>query len=141
MIKLKNGFPVLTESFLAILNTVNRTINQRVHYKTDAALYEKADFWTIAQTEGDCEDYSLAKKKALIEAGVPKEFIRICTAWVEGPNGEVGKGGYHAILAVDTDGGTLILDNRYKDLHYWEDMPYKWHLREIPGKFIWEKIH
>ena len=35
---------------------VNEQINQSVKYKSDMNLYQKLEHWTVAITEGDCEE-------------------------------------------------------------------------------------
>ena len=79
--------------------------------------YGKRDYWCIPQGGfGDCEDFALAKKRALENQGVPS---CLATCWTE-------TGGYHAVLVVRTDQGDYVLDNRYESVWGWNDLPYKW---------------
>lgn len=135
--------PELTEDNLAImegnhvsireLNHINTEVNNATQYKSDMTLYENSEFWTIANGAGDCEDYALAKREKLIEAGWPRECVKLACCWTD-------TGVYHAVLTVDTTDGTYVLDNRSTMVIAWEKLPYKWHMREIPGEDTWELI-
>lgn len=64
------------------VNLVNAHINNALTYKTDIELWGKKDYWaspveSLAQGEGDCEDYAIAKYFSLIELGVPEDKIRL----------------------------------------------------------------
>lgn len=115
------------------IRTVNSEVNRRVHYKTDAALYRKEDFWEIASSEGDCEDYALAKRKALMERGFPTDALRLAICEVPGAGG-------HAVLTIDTDLGCYVLDNIASDVVPWKTLNYVWLYRQIPGKRQWQKL-
>ena len=49
-----------------IAEQVNKEINESVKYRRDIDLYQKPEHWTVAITEGDCEDYALAKRKKVV---------------------------------------------------------------------------
>ncbi|MEB2525609.1 transglutaminase-like cysteine peptidase, partial [Burkholderia multivorans] len=64
------------------LDEANRAVNQAIRYVSDFAQFGEADRWTaplatFATGKGDCEDYAIAKYIALIEAGVPREELRL----------------------------------------------------------------
>lgn len=90
-----------TSSVMATLKRVNTHVNRTIKPKHDAS---GTDSWTINASTGDCEDYVLAKRAALIRAGIPASSLRI--AYVKSKRG-VG----HAILVVKTNGKDLVLDN------------------------------
>jgi predicted transglutaminase-like cysteine proteinase len=90
-----------TGSVLATLKRVNSHINRSIQPKYDSG---DTDTWTINASTGDCEDYVLAKRAALIRAGIPASSLRI--AYVKTRRGEG-----HAILVVKTNGKDLVLDN------------------------------
>ena len=117
---------------------VNRVINRNVKYKTDQDLYKRADFWTIANGVGDCEDFALAKRKELLALGYPKKCLKLATCFVEGPRGP-GTGEYHAVLMIETDKGSYVLDNRMVKVLHFKDLPYKWHQIESVGGF-WQLV-
>lgn len=90
-----------TSSVMATLKRVNSHVNRTIKPKYDAA---GTDVWTVGASSGDCEDYVLAKRSALIKAGIPASSLRI--AYVKTKRGEG-----HAILVVKTNGKDLVLDN------------------------------
>lgn len=91
----------VTSSVMETLKRVNSHVNRTIKPRYDAA---GADIWNANATVGDCEDYVLAKRRALIRAGIPASSLRI--AYVKTRKGEG-----HAILVVKTNGRDLVLDN------------------------------
>ncbi len=91
----------VTTDVMATLKRVNSHVNRTIKPRYDA---KGADVWNANATSGDCEDYVLAKRKALIKAGIPASSLRI--AYVKTRKGEG-----HAILVVKTNGKDLVLDN------------------------------
>ncbi|WP_423068403.1 transglutaminase-like cysteine peptidase [Devosia sp. CN2-171] len=91
----------VTTDVMATLKRVNSHVNRTIKPRYDAA---GADVWSASATSGDCEDYVLAKRRALIKAGIPSSSLRI--AYVKTRKGEG-----HAILVVKTNGKDLVLDN------------------------------
>lgn len=80
---------------------INTDVNSRIRPKADSG----PDVWSVNVTTGDCEDYVMTKRRALIGAGLPASSLRI--AWVKTGNGE-----QHAVLVLKTtDRGDLVLDN------------------------------
>lgn len=97
------------------LDEANRAVNQAIRYVSDFAQFGEADRWTaplatFATGKGDCEDYAIAKYIALIEAGVPREELRL----VLGRDRAIRQD--HAVLAERLDGHWLILDSRRSEL-------------------------
>lgn len=89
-----------TSDLMATLKRVNSSVNRSIKPRNDSG----ADVWSASASAGDCEDYVLAKRSALIRAGVPASSLRI--AYVKTKRG-VG----HAVLVVKTNGKDLVLDN------------------------------
>jgi predicted transglutaminase-like cysteine proteinase len=89
-----------TADIMATLKRVNARVNNAIAPRNDGA----ADVWNASATSGDCEDYVLAKRRALIDAGLPASALRI--AYVK-TRSDVG----HAILVVKTSRGDFVLDN------------------------------
>ena len=89
-----------TAEIIATLKRVNMRVNNSITPRNDSG----ADVWNASATSGDCEDYVLAKRRALITAGLPASSLRI--AYVK-TRGGIG----HAILVVKTDKGDFVLDN------------------------------
>lgn len=91
----------VTGDVMATLKRVNAHVNRSIKPKYDAS---GADVWNASASSGDCEDYVLAKRRALIKAGIPAGSLRI--AYVKTRSGEG-----HAILVIKTGGKDLVLDN------------------------------
>ena len=113
----------LTEGLWQQLLSVNAGINQHVVPVTDQDLYQVAEFWTYPNGYGDCEDYALAKRRELINAGWPASTLLM--AVVKQANGEG-----HAVLMVRTDRGDLVLDNQIGSIDLWSQTPYKFIKRQ-----------
>jgi predicted transglutaminase-like cysteine proteinase len=122
----------LTENLWQQLQTVNAYYNQAVTAVTDNDLYQVAEFWTYPNGYGDCEDYALAKRRELINAGWPASVLLMSV--VKQANGEG-----HAVLLVRTDRGDLVLDNQVGTIDLWSATPYKFIKRQSQadaGKWV-----
>lgn len=89
----------MTDELMAILKGVNADVNARIKpvRETDR------DVWSPGATRGDCEEYVLAKRRALIRKGIPASALSFVYA--------LRNGGGHAVLAIHTDAGSFVLDN------------------------------
>jgi predicted transglutaminase-like cysteine proteinase len=122
----------LTEALWQQLQAVNAHYNQTIIAVTDEDLYQTAEFWTYPNGYGDCEDYVLAKRRELINAGWPPSVLLISV--VKQANGEG-----HAVLLVRTDRGDLVLDNQVGTIDLWSATPYKFIKRQSQadaGKWV-----
>ena len=95
----------------------------RVQREVNAAIVPAAepasrDLWVVAPRAGDCEDFALTKREALRAAGLPAGALRLATAYTEA-------GEYHTVLTVQTERGTLVLDNRFAEVRPLADLPYR----------------
>ena len=115
----------LTESLRNDLVEINRKLNQQVVAVTDESYYQKREFWTYPDGFGDCEDFALAKRRALIERGWPAGALRMTL--VRQRNGEA-----HAVLVAVTDGGDFVLDNLVGDVLDWDQTDYKFVKMQSP---------
>jgi len=91
----------LSSSQMATLRDVNARINRSITPRNDAA---GTDVWSVNAVVGDCEDFAIAKRDALIRAGFAPSALRLAyvkTRWGEG----------HAVLVVTTSRGKMVLDN------------------------------
>tara|TARA_R110002020_G_scaffold10961_14_gene41613 strand:+ start:4178 stop:4810 length:633 start_codon:yes stop_codon:yes gene_type:complete len=105
------------------LLSVNAQVNATVVPVTDQDLYQTNEFWTYPNGYGDCEDYALAKRRELINAGWPASALLL--AVVKQANDEG-----HAVLMVRTDRGDLVLDNQVGSVDLWNATPYKFIKRQ-----------
>lgn len=113
----------LTEKKWLQLLEINSQFNAAIQPITDRDLYQVSEFWTYPSGYGDCEDYVLAKRRALIENGWQPSTLLI--AVVRQSNGEG-----HAVLMVRTDRGDLVLDNQESLIKTWNDTPYHYIKRQ-----------
>lgn len=119
------------------VNSINRGVNRRIRRAADIRAFGVADFWQApseAGARGDCEDYVLAKRVALIESGIPAEALSIAivmTRWGES----------HAVLLLASDSGEFVLDNLTPWISRWDAVDYDWQERQAPGKvFDWVRM-
>lgn len=91
------------------LNKINRYMNEH-RYIVDRINWGVEDYWAIPQQFlkrfGDCEDFAIAKYLSLRALGWPVDDMRIVV--LQDMNLRVA----HAILIVDFEGETLVLDNQ-----------------------------
>jgi predicted transglutaminase-like cysteine proteinase len=89
----------------------NRAADLAVSPVSDEMQWGVADHWSdpfepLLSNRGDCEDYAILKYAALLEAGIPKDDVKIVILKNFFPNED------HAAVATRVDGQWLILDNR-----------------------------
>lgn len=113
----------LDETRWAELQAINTHYNQTIVPVTDMELYGVEEFWTYPNGYGDCEDFALAKRRDLINAGWPASTLLMSI--VREANGDG-----HAVLLVRTDRGDLVLDNQEGAIKLWSDTPYQFIKRQ-----------
>lgn len=99
------------------LARVNASVNRSIVAVNDSE--DLGDVWQVDVQSGDCEDFALTKRDRLIKAGWSPRALRIAVAHT--PSGEG-----HAVLAVRTDRGDLVLDNRTSSIRSWRDTDLRW---------------
>lgn len=113
------------------LQAANVSVNTAIKPMEDEIHYGRVDYWTIPKDGyGDCEDYALAKRKVLADAGISRRALRIAVAQL--PSGEA-----HAVLTIATDRGDYVLDNRSNEILPWRDAGLVWVARQMPGQAAW----
>ena len=109
------------------LNAVNSRVNELPY---DFCV---AELWNVPTDHAACSNYAVEKMHRLIDLGWPKESLRLACCYVE-------TGEYHAVLCVDWEGQTWVLDNRnsvpveYDLLPYRFDKLWSWELN------CWESV-
>jgi len=94
----------LTPWLETFLTEINVYWNHRLTWTSDEVLYGRPEYWSVpAETQGDCEDYALAKYGQLRRLGVPGGALSL----IYGKLKSTGEG--HAVLSVRTDQGLLVL--------------------------------
>lgn len=111
---------VLTSERSRLLRRVNSDVNWAIRPEDDAEHYGRPEYWTIpTDGYGDCDDYALTKRKALMARGFPKRALRVAIVMSE-------RSGRHAVLVVVTDKGDFILDNLTNAILERRQSDYAW---------------
>ncbi|MBA4802338.1 MAG: transglutaminase-like cysteine peptidase [Euryhalocaulis sp.] len=113
-----------TPELFELLEQVNRDINDRLRWVADEDRYGVDELWLMPLTfglgvEGDCEDFALEKRKALIDAGLPRGALALAMGYSE-------SAGHHAVLMVRTTAGDFVLDNTTPWINGWANSGYRW---------------
>lgn len=107
----------LSRKLWAHMVDINNTVNTMVAPRTDMEMWGQEEYWSYPDSEGDCEDYVLEKRRQLIGLGVPAGNLLITV--VRQPNGDG-----HAVLTVRTSMGDFVLDNLEPRILAWTDTDY-----------------
>jgi len=121
----------MTPELWTQVRRVNDEINRAIRQRSDWASYGVADRWATplragGRPFGDCEDFVLEKRRALLAAGLPRGAVDI--ALVVTRRGEA-----HAVLLLNTTLGEYALDNLTPWIVPWDEAPYEWRRREVGG--------
>ena len=124
--------PAMSPALWTRLNTVNRDINARIRPATDEQAFGVSNYWGMPLSEGNralgnCKDYALEKRAALVKAGVPASALSI--AIVKTRRHET-----HAVLLVASSSGEYVLDNLSEWIVPWREAGYTWLARQAPGQ-------
>lgn len=124
----------LTQRIWRTIVSVNRQVNQQIRPMTDARQWNVVDSWDFPQTGyGDCEDYQLLKRARLAAAGIPRRAMRMTVVLDEHNEG-------HAVLAIRTDRGDMILDNKIDAVKPWSATGYTFIKREGSTSTGWVSL-
>lgn len=116
------------------LLTANVLVNTFISPMTDDEQWGVPELWTLGETgKGDCEDYALRKRQMLAELGVPRRAMRVVMVVDEREGG-------HAVLAIRTTQGELILDNLRDAILPWQLTGYRYVKRENGQDVGWVKL-
>jgi predicted transglutaminase-like cysteine proteinase len=111
---------------LSELDQINRAVNRSIIPEGDLEHYGIRDYWTLpTDGKGDCEDYALLKRHALIELGWPPSALLMTVVIVSNKKDEA-----HAVLTVRTTAGDYILDNNVDEVRLWNQTPYHFLMRQ-----------
>lgn len=120
------GTPDLIPTLLKKAAAVNRRINRSMRPRPDSAAFGQPDYWHGDGVIGDCEDFALAKRRALIAEGMPPALLSI--ALVTTPRGED-----HAVLLVADGDDAIVLDNLTPWIVRPSQTAYRWVSRQRFG--------
>jgi predicted transglutaminase-like cysteine proteinase len=90
---------------------INQSVNHEINYRPDDP--NVSEVWHVMPTGGDgnCHDYAVTKLFDMIQAGVPRQAMRLTVASVNGTNE------FHLMLAVDIPGrGTFFMDSNRQNV-------------------------
>jgi predicted transglutaminase-like cysteine proteinase len=105
----------LTEEAWAEIVHVNSEVNQRIRPDVSKGGFD----WSLSTTYGNCNDYAVQKRKALLDLGMPASALSLSvvrTSWGEG----------HLVLTVRTSRGDYVLDNLRHAILPWNRTGYHW---------------
>lgn len=113
------------------VESVNRFANEQ-DYVLDIENYGVADYWATPReflyNNGDCEDYAIIKMLSLKMLGFNMQDVRLVV--LQDTNLRIP----HAVLAVDAQNDTFILDNQIKEI-----LSHKYILHYVPVYALNEK--
>jgi len=117
-----------------VIREVNAEVNNRIMPMTDQDIFGKDEVWAYPTDVGDCEDFVLEKRRALLKRGFALSNLLITV--VRKPDGEG-----HAVLTVRTADGDFILDNLDERVRLWSETPYRFMKRQADNNTgRWVKI-
>ncbi|MBE7731947.1 transglutaminase-like cysteine peptidase [Devosia faecipullorum] len=117
-----------TDQLVTLLQSINSQVNRAISPRSD-----RKDVWSVGVSQGDCEEYALAKRLALIRHGVAASAVRIAMA-------KTGDGEWHAVVVVRTDVGDLVLDNLTSHIKNWDETGLHWIAIAGANGRNWQKI-
>ena len=109
---------VAEADILKLARSVNRKVNAGFRQVTDSQQYGVQEVWALPTGRGgDCEDFVLLKKLALMKQGVPGARLLIATVLDRHRSP-------HAVLVLRTGSGDLVLDNLGSQIKPWNETGY-----------------
>ena len=118
---------------MATLSRVNATVNSAIvpAAHTGPRGY---DSWRIGPSLGDCNDFAVSKRHALLALDWPSRALllaEVITTWGE----------HHLVLVVRTTAGDYVLDNLRSDIRLWNATPYRWVRAQMPSEpSLWAAV-
>lgn len=123
----------LTPERYAYLAKVNAQVNRSI-VPTPNERGVIAEEWVVNPSHGDCNDYAVSKRHALLQMGWPARNLLLAevkTSWGEG----------HLILVVRTKSGDLVVDNLNANIRPWSTTNYRWVRMQSPeNPRFWSKV-
>ena len=114
--------------------SVNEFINA-TDFVEDRDNWGVKDYWSAPgeffANGGDCEDYVISKYLSLRRLGFRADDLRLLV--LIDRNRRLA----HAVLVVQFDGRTLVLDNLYDQVRSWSDLPHYRPLYSLNEQAVW----
>jgi len=112
----------LTIDTLGLIDRINRDVNGAMRPQAESGT---TDVWKIGGSSGDCEDYALTKRAALLRKGFPSSALLMTSVVTR-------RGESHAVLMVRTDRGDFVLDNLNPLVKPWSATGYRFISMQSP---------
>lgn len=129
----------ITAEHLPQIVQVNRRINSAMDWHSDLEIYGVEEHWSLPLTQatgtaGDCEDFALEKRHALLDLGLPPAALALAIVYSEAT-------GRHAVLIVRTTDGDYVLDNTTPWIMPWSATEYTWiQIQEGESLTEWRQV-
>ena len=120
--------PQRFRELVAVTGAVNRSMAQ----VEDRTQFGVSDIWTVGGRAGDCEDFALTKRAALLAKGWPRSSVLVALVYL--------RGAQHAVLVARTDQGDYVLDNLNSTVKPWRETAYSWNKIQGPSEFSWRSL-
>jgi len=104
------------------LDAVNRRVNASIMPQSDEAAVDAQ--WRLAPPEGNCNDYAVTKRHALLQKSWPTSALRLAEVTLQ-------SGEHHLVLVATMEGEAFILDNLN---------PYVLSLAQSTSGYTWIRI-
>ena len=119
----------LDRDTLIAVKRANAYVNRVLISETDLRKRRVNDYWEAPNLDGrptgDCEDFALAKRRLLIQNGIPAAALSLAVV-------KTRQGEDHAVLVLSTQQGDLVLDSLAYDVKPWQKAGYTWISRQGP---------
>jgi len=102
-----------------LLKRVNHSVNMSITPAPKSYGATLEDGWTIAPQMGDCNDYDVTKRHALLENGMHSRALRMSVVKTAS---EIG----HLVLVVVTTKGDIVMDDLTEVIRPWQSTDYHW---------------
>lgn len=134
----QDGALAMNKTLWTLANRINSRINTTLQPRSDMEVHGLFDVWSLplsaGLTYGDCEDFALEKRAALINAGVPASALSMAVVYT--PTLQT-----HAVLVLTTDQGEYVLDSLAPAILPWAQTDFIWVSREVDGDaFRWAQV-
>jgi predicted transglutaminase-like cysteine proteinase len=117
-----------------LLKRVNRSVNLSIAPRLKNYGPSLEDEWTIAPDKGDCNDYAVTKRHALVESGLPAKALRLSVVTTAAGIG-------HLVLVVTTTRGDVVMDNLTEAIRPWQSTNYRWlKIQSASDSRFWHEI-
>ena len=125
-----SGAVKLTEQLTRDLLGINATVNRSIRPLSDIP---GRDRWSVEPASGDCEDYAITKKQALLRKGWPSASLLVSIVRTGGRQ--------HAVLVVRTSSGDFVLDNLRNQIVGWNRTGYRFEKVQSPREtWVWYSL-